>query len=378
MNPEDILSKPLRFMRGDVSRRSRANVDREGGMYGAGLISGVSLITRGEALGHEMWIDADFLSDVTAALNATPNGIKSRFTHPGLSSDGTGQFLGRLTNAHTEGDQVFADLHLSETATKAPDGDLADYVMTLAEEDPEAFGLSIVFEHNFEAAELHRLENTENGHFISPDEDNRQNYEHARLRHLRAGDVVDEPAANPNGLFSRKQEVAADAESLMEYAFGLSGELPELKALHVDADRVSAAVSRFLSRHKLQIRRESDMAEETVETPEAVVETQPTREQFAADLKRFTEAFGKENGQDWFLAGKSFGEGLELHCEALATALRESEARVAELEKQLADAAAASGMEEAGSFGAGVETEDATNGEKRPSFAHKIRIAGRG
>jgi hypothetical protein len=101
-------------------------------------------------------LTSDFLADTTAAINGSNSasgGVKARFTHPGLSSDGMGRYLGRLTNAQTVGDQVFADLHFAEAATKTPDGNLADYVMTLAAEDPEAFGLSIVFEHDVEASE---------------------------------------------------------------------------------------------------------------------------------------------------------------------------------------------------------------------------------
>ena len=164
------------------------------------------MITRGEALGHDLWIDASFLEDVRDEINA--GGIKARFTHPGLSSDGIGTKLGRFYDAEIIGDQVYADLHFQEAATKTPDGDLADYVMTLAEETPEDFGLSIVFEHDVQDMERLTDENTVNGRFISPDEDNKNNYEHARLAALRAADVVDTPAANPDGLFQRGQDFA--------------------------------------------------------------------------------------------------------------------------------------------------------------------------
>jgi len=133
------------------------HVARDLGIFGKGVITDISVITAGEALGHDLWIDQDFLSDVADAINAFANtdlgGVKARLTHPGLSSDGVATKLGRVRNARLEGDQVYADLHFQEAATRTPDGDLADYVMTLAEETPEDFGLSIVFEHDLEAAD---------------------------------------------------------------------------------------------------------------------------------------------------------------------------------------------------------------------------------
>ena len=374
MTPDEIINQPLKYFRASVSHGA-GTVDRTGGMFSAGIIRGVSVITRGEALGHEMWIDNDFLSDVTGAINGSESasgGVKARFTHPGLSSDGMGRYLGRLTNAQTVGEQVYADLHFAEAATKTPDGNLADYVMTLAEEDPEAFGLSIVFEHDMEASEQHYAENTQNNRFVSPDEDNRNNFSHARLSRLRAGDVVDEPAANPNGLFHREQEIASEADSLMEYALGLSDERPDLACLSVDADRVSAAVSRFLTRHNLTLQKGSDPMSkdiETVETPAA--EPQPTREQFAAELNRFTESFGSDNGAKWFGEGVSFSDAQTRHIEQLNKRVEGLQAQVGELQQTLNSLN--TGEEEAASYGEAYQ--DAPAGKK--SLSSKIRISGK-
>ena len=375
MTPDEIINQPLKYFRASVSHGA-GTVDRTGGMFSAGIIRGVSVITRGEALGHEMWIDADFLSDVTGAINASQaasGGVKARFTHPGLSSDGMGRYLGRLTNAQTVGEQVYADLHFAEAATKTPDGNLADYVMTLAEEDPEAFGLSIVFEHDMESSEQHYAENTQNNRFVSPDEDNRNNFSHARLSRLRAGDVVDEPAANPNGLFHREQEIASEADSLMEYALGLSDERPELACLSVDADRVSAAVSRFLTRHNLTLQKGSDPMSkdiETVETPAA--EPQPTREQFAAELNRFTESFGADNGAKWFAENVSFSDGQTRHIAQLNKRIEGLTAQVDELQETLNSLN--TGEAEPAGFGDGDVTPAPRKGR---SLSSKIRISGK-
>ena len=42
----------------------------------AGVLSGYSVITRGEALGHGMWVDGTFLSQVVEAGNASAKGLK--------------------------------------------------------------------------------------------------------------------------------------------------------------------------------------------------------------------------------------------------------------------------------------------------------------
>lgn len=273
------VSEAPEYFRAGISRGAQG-IERHGGKFSAGMIKGVSVITRGEALGHGMWIDADFLSDVTAAINgskAASGGLKARFTHPGLSSDGLGSHLGRLLDARTEGDKVLADLHIVEAARNSPDGDLAEYVMGLADEDPAAFGMSIVFERDIKAEqdflERHSTPEGDDSVFTSPDDDNVNNYLHARLSRLRAGDAVDEPAANPAGMFSRGQELPQEADALMRYAFKLTTDKPDTSMFGIDADRVTGFLSRFFERHQLELRGLDEMSEETTnpetdETPD--------------------------------------------------------------------------------------------------------------
>jgi hypothetical protein len=368
-----VIELPLKYFRARTATANASEIDRDGGLYGFGVINGASIITRGEALGHDLWVDADFLSDVTAAGNAKNTGLKARFTHPGLSSDGLGTYLGKVHDLRTEGDRVIGDLHFQESATKTPDGNLAEYVMQLAEDAPEDFGISIVFDHDAAASELHTLENTQGGRFVSPDEDNRNNYPHARLQQLRAADVVDSPAANPDGLFHREQQVAQDAERLFSFAFGLSDERPTLQALSVDGDRIRAAVSRFLSRHNLNLIQEGEPMADAVEQPEVPATPQVTREDFAAELQRYLTAFGQQGGE-WFAAGKSFED-----CQALQlSALREQvEALTAERDELAARIAAVDlGEDEPEQFG------DDTGEQKRQArnlsegFQGRIRITG--
>lgn len=99
------------------------------------------------------------LKQIKALINKEPKGLKSRFAHPTLSSDGIGKFLGRVKNPSIEvlrlkrdGEEVLinavrADLHFDATALEeSPDGGkpLGVYVMDLAESDPDALSSSLV------------------------------------------------------------------------------------------------------------------------------------------------------------------------------------------------------------------------------------------
>jgi hypothetical protein len=96
--------------------------------------------------------DADAIKTIRKLMAAEPEGLKSRFAHPTLSDDGLGKFLGRAKSPRLTKEQrgeeqrlaVRADLHLSRTAFTSPSGNLGDYLMDLAEEDPDALGSSLV------------------------------------------------------------------------------------------------------------------------------------------------------------------------------------------------------------------------------------------
>ncbi len=339
-----------------------------------------------------MWIDGEFLDQTTDAINATGSiGVKSHFTHPDASGDGLSSFLGRHKDARREGDRVLADLHLAKTSHNTPDGDLAGYVMDRAIEDPTSFGQSISFIHDQEAEDAFHLEHggvwtrdawsgveyVDLTHFESPDPLNTGNLPHARLQQLRAVDVVDDPAANPDGLFhSGKRATAREAEQLLTYALGLSAERPELGQLDIDPDRVAGFVDRFLARNSLRLQKlqdriqePEDMEKDTNPAEPATDPTpQPTREDFAAELSKFTTRFGAENGAKWFSENKSWPEALEAHCDALTADLKASTARVAELEQAIETLKA--GEPDALDLG-----DPAPNGEEKQSglpvrFAH--------
>ena len=242
----NVLKTQPKSFRGPVVRGFRGKVVRDGGDRGVGVLRGVSVITRGEASGHDIWIDKEFLRETADAINATDDkGVKSRFGHPTMSGDALGTLLGRVKNARVSGDQTLADLHFTPAAAKAPSkGDLIDYVSTLAETDPEGFGTSIVFMGD---------EDAEQAGDRKADPKNVDSLPVIRLGELQAVDAVDEPAANPGGMFDVGSDLAAQADAVLAYAFGLSEVKPSAEAFGVDADRIKAHFWRFLEAYGLRI-----------------------------------------------------------------------------------------------------------------------------
>lgn len=183
------------LLRTEIARgiKKGFGVDRE-----KGIIRGFAVMTRGFIKDQRGWeIDETTLNQVVEAGNSFKTGLKSRFGHPMMSSEALGTFLGRVKNFGKEGDVVRADLYFDESAYKTPDGDLATYVMDLAENDPEAFGASVVLleydlEEQFEA----------DGKTPKKDANGNPLPERLRVAKLSSVDVVDEPAAN-DGFFGK-------------------------------------------------------------------------------------------------------------------------------------------------------------------------------
>jgi hypothetical protein len=378
-----VFAKPVTKFRAGIVRLSAVPaVDRTGGKFGAGLIRGVSLVTVGEALGHGLWLDAEFVQTVhLAALAQQDIGLKSRFTHPDMSGDGLSHFLGRFRDAQlsADGRQVLADLHFAKSAHDTPDGDLAAYLMTRAEEDPASFGMSIVFDRDIgEEDRFAALHEDEDGRFLSPDEANQDHLTHARLAKLWTADAVDDPAANPDGLFHRPLTLAIEATAA--YALGLTAERPASTALDVDPDRLRDFASRFLANRGLRLAKadssdgsdrsdvsdQSDLSDSFAvtqgdppvsesapaapppETPPVtddapvssppVAETPPAAAADAglSELRRYLTLFGDAGGR-YLADGLTIEAATAKHLESLQAAIRAEHDRANAAEQQLAE-----------------------------------------
>jgi len=67
--------------------------------------------------------DHKSLATIRRLINASPKGLKSRFTHPDMSNDGIGKLLGRVTGAFT--DTLILERDGEKVAVEAVRADLA-------------------------------------------------------------------------------------------------------------------------------------------------------------------------------------------------------------------------------------------------------------
>lgn len=201
------------YFRSDISRgikKGRSGVDRENK-----IIYGVAVMTKGFVKDERGWeIDDITLDQVVSSGNAHKFGMKSRFGHPNMSGTALGTFLGRAKNFRIDNDVARADLYLSDTASKTPDGDLATYVMDMAEKEPDMFGISIVVKQE----ELEYRRNSDGTR--EKDKFGKELPALLRVKSLSAVDIVDSPAANNamfgNEFFSESVMPSAIASSYLD------------------------------------------------------------------------------------------------------------------------------------------------------------------
>lgn len=160
----------------------------------AATITGVSVITIGEAKGHGMLIDAQTLLQVKEAAETYSGGLKVKTDH----YTGFNEIVGTLKNFVIDGDQLRADLYLLKNHDATP------RILEMAELMPDTFGLSISFSGQHE----------EQGETVF-----------ARCSEIYSADLVDAPAANPTGLFSARVDSGKKAMDEKQFAEALAAAL---------------------------------------------------------------------------------------------------------------------------------------------------------
>lgn len=175
--------QPIRLAAVALQRIGEIEIDRMGG-----VLKNIAIISQGPATGHGFEIDATMVRQIVDQINAEPTGVRSRLSHP-ADADGVDKLVGRIKNARVDGRQARGDLQLGRYAKAAPTGDLARYILDIAEEDPSLIGISVVFR----SAKPERGPN---------------NVTLARSAGVEAADVVATPAANPSGLLSSNGDSA--------------------------------------------------------------------------------------------------------------------------------------------------------------------------
>lgn len=274
---------PAGMFRTDRLKSEPVRVDRR-----ANVIFGAALMQAGDLNNGDArpWtVDAKTLAQAEQFASRSNNGIKARFTHPNMSSDGMGSYLGRWKNVRVDGDTLRGDLHIADAAFNAPQGDLGSYVLELAESDPESFGVSLATRldqddlQSFEETEQRRQRET------APAEYSRNKWP-MRFADVRAGDIVDEPAATRGGLFDLTtpdlRNLPAQATALLSTYFGDASE-------DVVRGRINSFLDKyFASRKEVDMAKTPEFANEDLQQSETVTssttETTETAEQPVANL----------------------------------------------------------------------------------------------
>ena len=344
------------FMGGSVER-----IDRD-----AGVIYGATLCQVGEAKGHGLYVDEQFINELEAmGTSAGSAGLKARFGHPNMCSTALGTFLGRWKNPRTETRNgklsAVADLFVSNSAKESPGGNLYDYVFSMAENDPDMFGASIVFQRN-EAAE-ENIEAREDGLTV------------ARAASYHGADLVDTPAATDN-LFEgfNAETFAAQVTEFLDMhpkIFDVVQEHPEAleefmaryaeyKKPNPEADMPEEKPAEELSAEVEDTAAELNPETEELETSEAeesealetaepvteaeepeteLSEAEPSTESINPEsIAKWKEEFGAEIVVEALSQGGGYEKAKELHYAALAKENEQLKANVADLEKTVSDA----------------------------------------
>lgn len=207
--PADPVWIRAESLSSDTPAISKNSIDRENKILRGYVVAQLGPLKSGRGEFDEL-----SLNQMADVINSKPHGLKSRFTHPSLSDDGLGKFLGRAKNGRVEDAQVTdhftnetkstkvlrADLHFDRTAfSEPPKGGrpLGDYIMDLADSDPEALSSSVVIPYDG-LQEQYRI--NEDG-TAKIDETGREMPPLWRISQLHASDIVDTGDA-VNGLLS--------------------------------------------------------------------------------------------------------------------------------------------------------------------------------
>jgi hypothetical protein len=169
-----------------------SQVDRE-----AGILRGVSVITEGEAKGHGMIVDSVTLDQVKACAETYVDGLRVKMDH----CTGIDAMVGVLRDFMIDGIQLRADLHLLKSHEDF------EKILEMAETMPGSFGLSISFSGSSEEVEITEDDSEE----IEPNSGELPSggveiVHAARCMEIYSCDIVDQPAANPTGLFQAMPE----------------------------------------------------------------------------------------------------------------------------------------------------------------------------
>ena len=290
------MSKNNWFRMNSVASAPSGAIDRE-----RGIIEGVTVCQLGEARGHGVIVNDEFLDRVVQFGNANRSGIKSRFGHPTACHRSLGSFMGRQKRFRREGDKVLADAFFSNAARGSPNGgDIYNYVFDIAETDPEAIMYSIQFSEGepYKVNELGDRVTAED-----PEFDDIEGLPFAVIEDLKHVDFVDQGAVT-NGLFSSETiagEIATFFDENPDFFEAISEDEKVFSALK---EAIGGKFEEFISKYQVYAKQTitptkkgADIVqdEETQEEVEPATGSEESTEASGAESTDATEAEGAES-----------------------------------------------------------------------------------
>jgi hypothetical protein len=240
----------------------------------------VSLITGGiEAAGHGLYIDDKSIDDAMRLLLG--KSLRAYLKHDGAGSDRLGQEIGFFSGIYREGNKIKAKSFEFLESFKREAGATYDKLVELAQKVPDQFGVSLVLEYRpvwvlADGSEIPASlgDSAPSGVLRSSPS--------MRIANVMSADLVQRPAANPNGLLS-----AVDAPSTLQTtmttetkpetvpatdAAALAAKDSEIATFKAEAEKQVAELSKLSETHKAALA-EKDTLIATLTADKAKAET---------------------------------------------------------------------------------------------------------
>lgn len=232
---------------------------------------------------RQMFADATTLQQV---IQLAGESLRARINHDGV----IGGYVGRWKNFRLDGDTVRADLQIAEVAAKArgpaaEGSNLSEYVLSIAEEDPGAIGVSI-------APKLDRP-----AMLAARRADGRYPI---RISALRAADLVDTPAATHSGLFSAG---SSDSERispvkillLPDGSFAVINDDQSQTQLSQKLSDLSISVEMLNAHHPTLAKAIGDLAVTSATADLQAKAGETVKAEFFGQITKLSEAFGESS-----------------------------------------------------------------------------------
>lgn len=295
----------------------------------ANKLNSVSILTVGEARGHNLKIDQTSLEQALKVAQSMKR-IKVTMGH---GAPVTG-ILGYIDNFSIKGDRLLGDLNLFNTNE-------AQFVEQLAQVLPEGFGISLTFSGVPEIMGAERF---------------------ARVTEIYDCSIVSEPAANPAGMFSAFSAVDMKKLQMNEAPVEVKKELSEPAVVAVSAPEAPAVETPAVVEAP-----KAELAEMPADKPEEKM-AEPTLIDIAAMLTEVLALMKADEASDVVEAPQMPAEDMSKKEMSAKTNEKADEKAVTTLEKAKADAAGAVAVPAESSQPLGrAEILNQFNAEKNPA-----------